>query len=329
MEFVPAATLWVLTLVRLPTAKDARRRCVFLATLLAAGACTLYVPAVYYSVDPFLGGKNRVGLVTLLSLLLGFWQFRSAILLAVLSEDKGRRRQLVWGRLVTFAACAAVAVGFSTSRVDATDQNLPLTYGDQPGMAVFLWTGSAFIIWVCVDIARVCRANVPSMRTRAFRSAFLLIGFGCVMFTLVLVNRLIYGAVVASEGSMGSTATALNVLYGVGETMAVLLVSLGLLLPRLAAQLHHTAFELRVRLLLLKVDPIWKRITEGQLQLVLAKPHPAIALLRRHPENHLHRRLVEIRDCEMSSPTTAARLNAEDRAVVEKAEHMLGKYGGT
>lgn len=328
MEFVPAATLWVLTIVRLPTARDARRRCVFLATFFAAVACTLYVPAVYHAVDPLLGGKNRVGLATLLSLVIGFWQFRSAILLAVLTEDERRRRQLIVGRLVTFAACAAVVVGFSASRVDATDQNLPLTYGDQPGMAVFLWTGSAFIIWVCGDIARVCRINIPGMRTRAFRSAFILIGIGCVMFALVLVNRLIYGAVVSVDGAAGPAAIALNVLYGVGETLAVLLVSVGLLLPRLASQLHHTSFDLNVRVLLLKIDPIWERITAGQRQLVLAKPHPKLALLQRHPENQLHRRLVEIRDCEMSSPVTAARLNAQDRAVVEKAEHLLEQYGG-
>src|SRR6478672_5619356 len=103
MEAVPTAALWVLTVLRLPTALDAYRGSVFRATILAAIACTLYVPAVYCTVDPWLGGHNRVGLVTLLSLLLGFWQFRTAILLAAVTDTEVRRRQLALGRLAAIA----------------------------------------------------------------------------------------------------------------------------------------------------------------------------------------------------------------------------------
>lgn len=93
--------------------------------------------AVYYWGDPLLGGHNRIGLVTLLSLLLGFWQFRTAMLLAAIPDAGARRRQLALGDWVTFAACTAVTAGFFGSRVDTTAPNLPLRYGDQPGIAVF------------------------------------------------------------------------------------------------------------------------------------------------------------------------------------------------
>lgn len=86
MDFVPAATLWALTILRLPAALDPHRGSVFRATILAAVAWTLYVPAVYYGVNPLLGGRNRVGPVTLVSLLLGFWQFRTAIALAAIGR---------------------------------------------------------------------------------------------------------------------------------------------------------------------------------------------------------------------------------------------------
>lgn len=46
-------------------------------------------------------GHNRVRLVTLLSLFLGFWQFRSAILLAAVLDATVRRRQLALGHQVT------------------------------------------------------------------------------------------------------------------------------------------------------------------------------------------------------------------------------------
>jgi hypothetical protein len=329
MEFIPAATLWVLTVIRLPAALDPHRGSVFRATALAAVACTLYVPAIYYGVDPLLGGQNRVGLIVLLSLLLGFWQFRTAILLAAVPDVGVRRRQLTFGRWATVIACAAVTAGFLSSHVDVTDPNLPLTYGDQPGMAVFLWTGSAFIMWICCDIARVCHSNVPHMHAPAFRSAFILIAIGCVLFALVLLDRILYGAVIRAEGTASTTAMVLTTFYWVGETFAVLLVSLGLLLPRLARHLKHGTFGLRVRLLLLEVRPIWNRVAFNQRQLILERRRASrLIVLTRHAETQLHRRLVEIRDCEMASPATAGRLDAHDRSVVERAELALERRSG-
>ncbi len=324
MEAVPAAALWVLTVLRLPTALDAHRGSVFRATILAAIACTLYVPAIYYSVDPLLGGHNRVGLVTLLSLLLGFWQFRTAILLAAVTDTEVRRRQLALGRFAAVAVCSTVTAGFLASHVDDTDPNLPLAYADQPGMAIFLWTGSAFIMWVCLDIARVCRSNVPHMHTPAFRSAFTLIAGGCVLFALVLLDRLIYGAVIAAEGADSQTAVALTSFYWIGETAAVLLVSLGLLLPRLAGRLRQAIFGLRARVLLVKINPVWNDVTNCQRELVLQDRRAALpALFSRHAETQLHRRLVEIRDCEMASPLARERLKARHLLAVERAELLL------
>ncbi|MFH5877280.1 hypothetical protein [Arthrobacter sp. NA-172] len=329
MEFIPAATLWVLTILRLPAALDPNRGSVFRATILAAIACTLYIPAVYYAVDPLLGGQNRVGLATLLSLLLGFWQFRTAILLAAVSDEEVRHRQLTFGRWAAGIACSAVTAGFLTSRVDRTDPNLPLAYGDQPGMAVFLWTGSAFIMWICLDIARVCHDYVPRMHAPAFRSAFILIAIGCILFALVLLDRILYGAVTKVALADSTAATILTVLYWIGETIAVLLVSLGLLLPRLAGPLSRGRFGLHARLLLVEVGPIWNRVASSQRELILEQRRASrLIALSPHAETQLHRRLVEIRDCEMASPAAARRLNAHDRAVVERAEVALETHSG-
>ena len=329
MEYVPAATLWVLTVLRLPAALDPHRGSVFRATVLAAIACTLYIPAVYYGVDPLLGGRNRVGLVTLLSLLLGFWQFRTAILLAAVDDLELRRRQLAFGRWAAVISCSAVTSGFLASRTPVTDPNLPLSYGDQLGMAVFLWSGSAFIMWICLDIARVCHENVPGMRARAFRSGFVLIAIGCILFALVLVDRLVYGVVTKIDGAASPSAAVLTVLYWVGETFAVLLVSLGLLLPRLEGNVKHGKFIFRVRLLLLEIRPIWNRVAFTHHELILEKRRAsALIVLSRHAETQLNRRLVEIRDCEMANSATDQRLDAHDRSVVERAELALERRSG-
>ncbi|UKA60424.1 DUF6545 domain-containing protein [Arthrobacter sp. FW306-2-2C-D06B] len=219
-----------------------------------------------------------------------------------------------------------MTTGFLTSRVDVTHPDLPLTYGDQPGMAVFLWTGSVFIMWICLDIARVCHNNVPHMHAPAFRSAFMLIAIGCILFSLVLIDRLLYGAVIRNAGVANATATALTVFYWAGETFAVLLVSLGLLLPRVAGHLEQGAFGLRARLLLLEIEPIWNRVVSSHHQLILEKRRTSrFMVLSGHAETQLHRRLVEIRDCEMASPSITGRLDPHDKAVVERAELALEK----
>ena len=101
MDYVPAAMLWLLTLARLPTALDRDRSPVLRATFFAALACTLFVPAVYNATDPLLGGRNHVGLVLVAAILISFWQFRTATVLAIFTgkNAKARRRNhLVRGR---------------------------------------------------------------------------------------------------------------------------------------------------------------------------------------------------------------------------------------
>ncbi len=327
MEFVPALTLWILSALRLPTMFDAKRGSVFRATVLAAVACTLYVPRIYLLIDPSLGGLNYAGLLLLLFLLCGFWQFRTAIVLAMVPNGERRRRQVTVGRAAIACAGAAVAVGFFTSRTNASDQNFPLTYGNQPGMAVFLWSGSAFIIWVCFDIARVCRHNVPQMRSRAFRAGFALIGLGCLAFALVLVDRLAYGAVLHNEGPHGADIGALDAFYSIGETLAVLMVSLGLIIVRMPGQLHRERLGFRSRILLIKLFPLWRKQTAQRPDLVLEPPiRNALNTFRRHPETQLHRRVIEIRDCEMARGHMAPAMTPRDLSLLEHAEDVLTRH---
>lgn len=322
MELLPALTLWILSAIRLPAVLDRRRSSLFRATVFAAAACTLYVPNVYNAVDPLLGGHNHVGLATLLLLLLGFWQFRTAIVLAVVADNERRRRRLLLGRAAIAGAGLAVSAGFFASRVDRTDQTLPLAYGDQPGMQLFLWTGSAFIIWVCVDIVMVCHRHRPTMKTSSFRAAFMLIGIGCALFCLVLANRLLAGVLENSPTDNGAITSILNWLYAAGETLAVVLVSVGLLLPRLGDAGRRLTLNLQTRRMLLDIAPAWRRMTADKRG-VLLNPHgnPLLDMVRGHPETRLHRRVVEIRDSQMISPD--AQLGPADRNLIDRIEEIL------
>ncbi|MEC5181254.1 hypothetical protein [Arthrobacter sp. CG_A4] len=73
------------------------------------------------------------------------------------------------------------------------------------------------------------------------------------------------------------------------------------------------------RLLLLEIGPIWNRAASSQNELIL-QYRRATRLTCWHAATQLHRRLVEIRDCEMAGHASAWRLDARDRSVVERGE---------
>ncbi|MET4004284.1 hypothetical protein ABIB48_003022 [Arthrobacter sp. UYCu511] len=322
MLLVPALTLWAMAIVRLTAVVDPRRAQLFRATVFAAAACTLHIAPVYYAVDPVLGGHNTVGLVLLLFLLTGFWQFRAAIVLAAFTDNVRRRHQLALGNSAMTVAGIAVTVGFLTSQVDRADQNLPITYGDQPGMQLFLWSGSLFILWVCLDIMLILRRRTASLHAVAFRLGFRLIGLGIAAFCLMLVDRLLSGMVMAAHDGSNSPISFLNTLNGVTETSAVVLVGFGVVLPRLGGPIKHLQRDLQARWLLIEIHTTWRQVTTGTHDVVL-NPNEISLLdfLAIKPVRRLHRRVIEVRDCEFKRPERP--LRPRSLALVSHIEDAL------
>ncbi|WP_207346385.1 DUF6545 domain-containing protein [Arthrobacter sp. E3] len=325
MLIVPALTLWLMAIVRLPAAVDPRRAHLFRATVFAATACTLHIAPVYYAADPVLGGHNTVGLVTLVALLLGFWQFHAAIMLAVHTNDARRRHRLTLGNAAMAAAGIAVTCGFLISHVDRTDQNLPITYGDQFGMQLFLWTGTLFIVGVSTDILWILRHRVAPLRGATFRAGFLLIGLGIVAFFLMLADRLLSGLVVAANDRDGGPLSFLNFLNGVMETSAVILIGIGVALPRLGRPARQLRRSIQLRWLLLRIHPTWRRMTLGIDDVVLhSQPISPFDVLAVRPARRLHRRVIEIRDCEFKRPDCP--LAHDSAALLSHVEDALTRY---
>ncbi|WP_026554342.1 MAB_1171c family putative transporter [Arthrobacter sp. 35W] len=325
MDIVAAAILWILAAARLRSGLDPRRGSVFRAALFAATACTLYVPAVYLAVDPLLGGRNWTKALTLVALLVGFWQFRSAVLIAVQPDEGRRRQQLAVGRGAVLATTAIAVAGFAVSDPGPTDRNLQLAYASQSGMALFLWTGSAFLIWVTVDAARICLRNLANLHSPIYRAGFLLIGFGCVAAGLTIVDRILY-AVLSPRRIPGSpSAVALDSLYWIGETLAVVLIGVGLLIPRLERPMQRVLVDLKQRVLLAQLRPLWLQTTTGRNVLILETSlMNVVAPLKGHSGQRLHRRVIEIRDGEMASGGTLT-LSTTDQALLERAEKALSR----
>jgi hypothetical protein len=319
MEYVPAAMLWLLTLIRIPTARDKERASVLRATFFAALACTLFIPAVYNATDPLLGGHNHVGLLLIIAIMAGFWQFHTATILAAVSDEARRRRHSRRGRLAAAVAGSCVMAGFTASHVDVTNQNLPLAYGNQPGMQLFLWTGSAFIIWACADVALTCLRFLPRMRSRTFKSGVGCFAAGCILMALALGNRLALGLLEESPTHSAPVLGGLNWSFTIMETLAVLLVSIGLMLPRFRESPELLRRNLRSRRLLVLLTPVWRRSSTERKYRLRNRWTPILDPVTGHTTAHLHRRVIEIRDCQLRGMTLLPR----DRVLVNQAEQLL------
>lgn len=323
MDCVPAAMLWLLTIVRIPTAVDKERASVLRATFFAAIACTLFIPAVYIAADPLLGGRNNAGLLLVIAILAGFWQFHTATIWASFSDEVRRRTHLMRGRLAFAVASTCVITGFLTSHVEVTNQNLPLAYGNQPGMQLFLWAGSAYIILVCLDITVTCLKFLPQLRSGTFKSGVGCFAAGCGFMTLTLGNRLAMGMLEQSPTSRSSGILGgLNWSFSILETLAVLLVSIGLMLPRYHDAMLHVRQNFRSRRLMVLLTPLWHRSSNDRKYLLRNRWTPLLDPVTSHVNAHLHRRVMEIRDCQ----SRGMALYPRDRALISQAEdHLLGR----
>ncbi len=307
MQYIPAGILWTLTLLRLPHVRDARSRSVFWSAFFAATASTLYCPDVYGTVDTLLGGRNVAKLATLISLMLGFWQFRSAILIAVTPDETRRRRQLAMGRYLVLASGAAVVIGFLLSNPGPTNRNLQWAYAEQPGMTVFLWAGSAFLFWAGLDLAIVCIRALDRFQSSAFRVGFFMVSLGCISSCLAIADRVVYGSINRNQLPLTPFASVLDSTYWMGEGLAVTFLGIGLIIPALKKPARNLRQSLEARLLLIRLRPAWLHATESRRDLVLAPSRlEFLTPLKPHADRHLHRRLIEIRDCEMASGKIAA-----------------------
>lgn len=319
MDYAPAAMLWLLTIIRIPTILHKERASVLRATFFAAIACTLFIPEVYANTDPLLGGRNHVGLVLIIAIMAGFWQFHTATVLATFIDDVRRRHHLKRGRLAAIVAGTCVVYGFSVSHVEVTNQNLPLVYGNQPGMQLFLWTGSAFIIWVCSDVALNCFRFLPELRGRSFRSGVSCFAAGCLLMAMALGNRLALGIIGESSSSDNPFVVGLNWSFPIFETLAVILVSLGLMIPRYGVSAKLLRRSLRSRWLILLLTPIWRHSSTERKYLLRNRWTPLLDPVTGHPVDHLHRRVIEIRDCQQRGMTLLPR----DRILINQAEDLL------
>lgn len=319
MEYTPAAILWLLTIVRIPTVLNRERVPVLHATFLAAVALTLFTPAVYAAVDPILGGNNRVGLLLVLAIMAASWQFHTATILATSNDAARRRRHLMRGRLAAALAGICVVTGFFVSHVEVTNQYLPLAYADQTGMQLFMWAASAFIIWVCTDIVLSCMRYLPKMCGRSFKSGVVCFAVGCIFTALALGSCLAIGLLKESPLAKSGLMRTLELSFPALVSLAVLAISIGLILPRFREANQAIRRDIRSRRFMLLLTPVWRRSSQERRYLLRNRWTPLLDPIASNSAAHLHRRVIEIRDCQQRGMTLLPR----DRILINQAEELL------
>lgn len=260
-----------------------------------------------------------MGLVLIVAIMAGFWQFHTATVLATFTDEVRLRRHLRQGRWAAAVAGTCVIEGFLGSRVDITNQNLPLAYGDQPGMQLFLWTGSAFIIWVCANVALNCFRFLPGMHGRSFKSGVGCFAAGCLFMAMALANRLALGLIEESPTTTGNFIGSLNWSFSILESLAGILVSVGLMLPRFHDSSQTLWRDVRSRRIMVLLTPAWRRSSRDRRYLLRNRWTPLLDPVAGRALDHLHRRVIEIRDCQQRGMMLLPR----DRILINQAEQLL------
>jgi hypothetical protein len=296
-----AACLGLLTLLRIPAIWNPPARPALLASAFATAGFTLYIEPVYNAFDSLLGGRNVTGLALSLFVITAFLQLHIAVTSAAGASTQVptyRRRWITQRHKVAWMVCSlALVAGFALSDLPVTSQSLLRTYGNQPGMVLFLLAASAFIAYTSFSIIRTVISHLGEM-SAVFRAGFFLVCAGCFgAIALLGVRSLLQ--VVADP----TVQAAFSHVYGIGQAVAVICVAAGLSASRLVVSARVLFLDVAARWHLLRVLPLWRAVTEGMTNMVLdGRKFRYKDIFCTGPAAALQRRVTEIRDCQLVDP---------------------------
>lgn len=318
-DWIPAAILWGLALIRLPTIRSRAALPAFLGAVFASVAFTLYVPVVYVAADQMLGGRNAVALVLSELVVAALWQVQRSLQVATSPSavvcGKAWRRWWAICSLLMFLTFPWWNAPLSTRWVVSV-------YGAQPALLAFQTFAVAFIITVSVSALRICLPRLKQMRG-LFRSGFrmVLAGFG-LAFALVGLR------LVGNFLQPGSELKAqIEWIYETAQQVIVILVSLGLSLPRVAAVAQRLIVTVKAAKMLRRIRPIWWDLASSEMDLVIdSRLYSRVEFLTVKSVARLQRRVSEIRDSEIRAQTRGYVMDTRNAEIVREVETLLYDY---
>jgi hypothetical protein len=315
-DWVPAAILWGLTLVRLPTIRTREALPAFLGSFFASIAFTLYVPSVYVAVDQVLGGGNAVAVVLSEFVIAALWQIQRS--LQVARSPSATACGKTWSRW--WASCSTVMLlTFPWWSAPHSTRWVVSVYGAQPALLIFQAFAIAFIMSVSISALKICWPRLKQMRG-LFRSGFRMVLAGFAL-ALAMAGLRLYGNFLQSGSE---PKAAVEWFYETAQQVIVVLVSLGLSLPRLTAMAQKLALTMKAARLLRHIRPIWWHLASTEMDLVIdSKPYSRAEFLTFNSVARLQRRISEVRDAEIRAQTRGYAMDTQSAEIVRAVETLL------
>lgn len=321
MTWIIAGALWVLTIVRAAGYRRGQDPTVLACSLVFALSFSTDVDEIFQPIDEALGGWNSTSLAGHLLFSVGVYLLARSII-----QGAGPARF----RLIDLSIRAALGVvlcvqlvSFLMIRTDGPVGAFATAYGDQAAALWYSMSEIIFTIGVLGMTGFVCLRYLGRMRSRRFRTGFLLTGIGCALATLTEATSIEY--VVRIYTRTLDSLSLLSALHSPLYVLAVLTLVAGLTTPPLMRTLGERTRNRTARTYLAELAPLWRLATAE-------RSHMRIAPDRSHTAR-LHRMVVEIRDAALNDVTVWPALmeasNGRIETLVAGAEALLGRRDAT
>ena len=310
MKVILLAVCGALTAIRHPRTTPRQLDKVRLGALLCAAAVAIQLAG------PLLGmgdGAEAAARVTGMTLfLISMWCAHDAIMEAV--RHSRHRACSDQGKALLFIACLlcwlGLALGVSGCMPDGTVAGLSLAIGH-------LYIGGA-----CAEVAIAAWLAARIAHTGGVRAGTTVLGVSTAALSAIALFRVAVFLLFISGATDSETAVACQQIGSAGMTVAGTFAVIGLSMPAFAVLrpwLFDAAWALRC---LRRIRPIWSRAASDGKALAPG----TWSVSRTDPVARLHRRVVEIRDAELSQ---IINLRTRETAMIESIEEKLTRGPGT
>lgn len=312
-----AALMWAVVLSSAVPLRRGRDRSVLVAAALMASSFTVTVPGVYRAVDELTGWPNVADLLKHTLFVLAVTALWAGIGTAL--GGRALPRAFLWVAPVVVVAVQTTAF-LAVDQSEGTTTAFMPTHGDQPAAAVYSIAHFAYFGAGMAAAATAClRSGLTTLPT-ALRGGVLVLLAGCTVSVATAV-LLVVRDLVRLAGAT-SAADALERVYAPALLVSVVLVALGLALPRLLAAAARRRLARELPGLTRRLEGLRSRAV-GRAATVRLPRGAALPGGGATPLDALHRLVVEVRDALFLDPSLVP-TPAEAQAL-ERAERLVGR----
>ncbi|MGL4339602.1 MAG: hypothetical protein ACRCSP_04145 [Rhodoglobus sp.] len=320
-EVIIAAVLWGLVISMAISWHRGKSVVTLGATVLCASSLTLNISPLYQAVDREVGGRNLTDLIANLMLLVSLYLLCRAVVLAVRSSPT-HGSVLLPELLLLVVVLLAVTVAFFFIEAPESSTRFMADYGAQPAAAIYSSIQFIYIGNVMARAGFACFVHRSIMRTKVFSLGFTVVGIGCVLSILVVIDVLAMN--ISHLLGARFILSVLSSIYPLVYLAAIVFLCVGLAIPPIGRWRSRVKNRVERQLLLREALLIWERMMGGTESEVLSQL--VVGNNLEDPDARLHRISVEIRDIAQTRSVASA-LTAADEELLVRLETYLRPLG--